>query len=238
MKVYDSGCFICGKPLNYHSDEKRLHCEICGAEAVTAVSCEGGHFICDKCHAQDAYGLITSFCLKSGDCSPVSIASELMKHGAIKMHGPEHHYLVAAALITAYKNAGGEIALKDCLNKALQRAANVPGGICGMWGACGAGIGAGIFASIVQGATPLSTDEWHYANLLTSEVLREIAKHGGPRCCKRNTYIALIVAIDFVATHFNIRLMPPKQEELFCRHFSKNNQCRKRDCLFYPSQKR
>lgn len=33
------------------------------------------------------------------------------------MHGPEHHVMVGSALLTAYKNAGGEIELKKALHE-------------------------------------------------------------------------------------------------------------------------
>ena len=63
------------------------------------------------------------------------------------MHGPEHHVMVGAALLTAYKNAGGNIELKDALIEMMHRGKAVPGGACGFWGACGAGISAGMFGA-------------------------------------------------------------------------------------------
>ena len=40
---------------------------------------------------------------------------ELMECAICHMHGPEHHVMVGAALLTAYKNAGGKIDLEPCL---------------------------------------------------------------------------------------------------------------------------
>ena len=37
------------------------------------------------------------------------------------MHGPEHHVMVGAALLTAYKNAGGDIDLHSALIEMLNR---------------------------------------------------------------------------------------------------------------------
>lgn len=71
------------------------------------------------------------------------------------MHGPEHHIMVGMALLTAYKNSGGDIDLKKSLIEMNNRGRSVPGGACGFWGACGAGISAGMFVSIVTGSTPL-----------------------------------------------------------------------------------
>ncbi len=50
------------------------------------------------------------------------------------MHGPEHHVMVGSALLTAYKNAGGEIDLSAALLEMQKRGKCVPGGACGFWG--------------------------------------------------------------------------------------------------------
>lgn len=54
------------------------------------------------------------------------------------MHGPEHHIMVGASLITAYHNAGGELEMDWALSEIVRRGKQVPGGACGNWGACGA----------------------------------------------------------------------------------------------------
>ena len=51
------------------------------------------------------------------------------------MHGPEHHTMVGFALLTAYKNAGGEIDLVSALGEMQKRGKQVPGGACGFLGA-------------------------------------------------------------------------------------------------------
>lgn len=42
---------------------------------------------------------------------------------------PEHHVMVGAALLTAYRNAGGDIELSDSLVELMKRGKQVPGGI-------------------------------------------------------------------------------------------------------------
>ena len=37
------------------------------------------------------------------------------------MHGPEHHVMVGSALLTAYKNAGGDINLNAALVEMMNR---------------------------------------------------------------------------------------------------------------------
>lgn len=232
MNGNKTGCLICGKPLQYFEAAKELECAICGRRFETNASCPEGHYICDKCHAQKGFDEITRIALKAVSRNPFAIARDCMENDFIHMHGPEHHYLVVASLLSAYKNAGGGIDLKPCLDKALQRARNVPGGVCGLWGSCGAGISSGMFISIITGATPLSEKEWSLANLMTSRTLKLISENGGPRCCKRNTYLALISASAFVKEQFGIEMEAP--ENLKCGFYSNNKQCRKAGCLFWP----
>ena len=71
--------------------------------------------------------------------------------------------LVGMALLTAFKNSGGEIDLQKSLIEMNSRGRSVPGGACGFWGACGAGISAGMFVSIITGATPLGKDNFGFA---------------------------------------------------------------------------
>ena len=83
------------------------------------------------------------------------------------MHGPEHHTMVGMALLTAYRNSDGNIDLKKALAEMSNRGRSVPGGACGFWGACGAGISTGMFLSIVTGSTPLGKDNFGLAHKMS-----------------------------------------------------------------------
>ena len=148
------------------------------------------------------------------------------------MHGPEHHIMVGSALLTAYKNAGGKIDLEKSLTEMQARAKKVPGGVCGFWGACGAGISAGMFISIITGSTPLANEEWGLSNQMTSKALGSIGKIGGPRCCKRDSFTAITEAVKFVKENLGIEM---ETEKPVCTHFEKNNQCIKERCPYYRS---
>lgn len=232
MQTYTSGCLICGKSLEYFKLAKELKCEICGLSFESNTSCENQHFICDACHSKTAYKHITEIATTTKEKNPIAIAMNMMKIPFINMHGPEHHYLIVAALLAAFKNASGKIHLDESLKKARQRSKSVPGGICGMWGCCGAGIGAGIFTSIVTEATPLSVKEWGLSNLMTSESLLEISKNGGPRCCKRNTLLSVEKAIEFTDRYLNVRMEKP--QKIKCPFFQSNPTCKKDACIYYP----
>lgn len=232
MSNYTSGCLVCGKQLNYFNMAQTLTCEFCGKSFASNAACEDEHFVCDICHSKNAYEYITESAVEAKEKAPAAIAVNMMKGPYVNMHGPEHHYLIIAALLSAFRNTGGKIDFSKSLEKAQQRAKNVPGGICGMWGCCGAGVGAGIFISIITEATPLSIEEWGLSNLMTSESLLNISRNGGPRCCKRNTLLSIEKAVDFVKEHLGINM--EKTKGMKCSFFSNNSTCKKADCLYYP----
>lgn len=89
-------------------------------------------------------------------------------------------------------------------------------------GACGAGISAGMFVSIVTGSTPLAGEPWGLANKMTSAALDAIGSVGGPRCCKRDSYLSILAAIDFVKENLGVEMEKP---EVVCVHSAQNNQC-------------
>ena len=138
--------------------------------------------------------------------------------------------MVGAALLTAYKNAGGEIDLPQALQEMYSRGKAVPGGACGFWGACGAGISAGQFLAIVTESTPLAVEPWGLSNRMTAKALESIGNIGGPRCCKRDSYISVLAAIDFVAEQLNVRMEKSKPR---CTRFTQNHQCLGKRCPFF-----
>ncbi|MFX0057745.1 MAG: DUF5714 domain-containing protein [Candidatus Hodarchaeota archaeon] len=77
-----------------------------------------------------------------------------------------------------------EISLLD-LKEAIGRASKIPGGWCGFYGPCGAGIGSGVAISIFTGATPSTNIPRSLANEITSRSLLKIADNL-EHCCKRS----------------------------------------------------
>ena len=69
------------------------------------------------------------------------------------------------------------------------------------------------------------------SNLMTSRSLHDIALAGGPRCCKRNTYLAILAATSFVAEHLGITI--PVKREIVCEFSDMNRECRREGCPFY-----
>ncbi len=221
-------CLICGAPLIYTEQAQEHTCALCGKKAHSKTVCEKGHYVCDHCHMNGVDTLV-GFCLSSQTTDPISVLRGMMQMPFCHMHGPEHHIMVGAALLTAYKNAGGEIHLAESLIEMLKRGKQVPGGACGFWGACGAGVSTGMFVSIITGATPLKNKEWAWSNEMTARSLQAIAACGGPRCCKRNSYIAVLQAVSFVQERLGIAMTPGN---VVCQHAHLNNRCIGNRCPF------
>ena len=221
-------CLICNAPLEYLEEDVLMECVICHKKEHSKTRCVQGHYVCNDCHTKGMDSIV-GFCLQDGSKNPIEIIQKMMDIPFFHMHGPEHHVMVGAALLTAYKNAGGEIDLSNALSEMYARGKQVPGGVCGFWGACGAGISTGIYMSILTKANPLSTEAWGLSNLMTSRALGKIGANGGPRCCKRDSYLAIMEAVAFTKEHFGIEM---EVNKVVCTHSHLNNQCLKEECIF------
>ena len=182
-------CVICKSPLEYLEKDEEMECAICHKKESSKTRCIEGHYVCNDCHTK-GIDTIIDICLNTYSKDPIGIIRMMMAAPFCHMHGPEHHVMVGSALLTAYKNAGGDINLKEALIEIQSRGKSVPGGACGFWGACGAGISTGMFVSVITKASPLTQESWGLSNMMTSKALGEIGKIGGPRCCKRDSYLA------------------------------------------------
>lgn len=226
-------CLICNAPLEYLATDEMMECELCHKKQNSKTRCVNGHFVCDECHTSGMDEII-SICFNSKSLNPIEILEEMMSMSSCHMHGPEHHTMVGSALLTAYKNAGGEIDLKEALYEMQKRGKQVPGGACGFWGACGAGISAGIYVSIALQATPLAKESWGLSNQMTAKALDAIGQNGGPRCCKRDSYLAIMEAVAFTSEKMGVEM---ELEEIRCLRSHLNNQCINKDCPFYKKKK-
>lgn len=221
-------CLICGAKLQYSETDIEMECALCHKKELSKTACEKGHYVCNDCHTRGMDSII-GLCLTETSKNPIEIIQKLMALPFCHMHGPEHHVMVGSSLLTAYKNAGGNIDLQKALVEMQSRGKQVPGGACGFWGACGAGISSGIFVSIVTGSTPLANEAWGLSNKMTASALDAIGTVGGPRCCKRDSYLAITKAVEFANEHLGIKM---ELGRIKCIHSEQNNQCIKKKCPF------
>ncbi len=227
-------CLICKAPLEYLEIDEAMECELCHKKQNSKTRCVNGHFVCDECHTSGMDEII-SICFNSNSKNPIEIMEKMMGMPSCHMHGPEHHTMVGSALLTAYKNAGGDIELKTALYEMQTRGKQVPGGACGFWGACGAGVSAGMYAAIALKSTPLAKEAWGLSNQMTAKALEAIGKNGGPRCCKRDSYLAIIEAVKFTREKLKIEM---ELNEVTCSRSHRNNQCLQEKCMFYNKVKK
>lgn len=224
-----SGCMVCGRELFCTPDKPlRANCFYCGQEEITHVFCLAGHYVCDECHRKDILDIVELECIKSVLTDPIELALSIFDLPELHMHGPEYHSIVPAVLVTAY---GNSIAQKNgaTIKEAISRGKAIFGGICGTHGACGACIGVGIAYSIIHQVTPYSKKDRGNANRMTALALTAISRFGGPRCCKRDS----MLAIETAKKHFGC-FTDSSKSKYICSQFVNNDMCIKNKCLYYP----
>lgn len=183
---------------------------------------------------QEKYEFIKKECLKSVTTDPIKLIFDIMQTDYINIHGPEHHILDGSCFLTAMHNAGVKFDLEAALDEMIVRGQKMPGAICGQWGVCGSSASVGAALAILHETGPLSNNQYYKDNLnYVSKALEKIAQVGGPRCCKRNAFLSLLTAIDFVKEQYGVKL---ETHEVSCIFSEENAQCLKTKCPFFAQK--
>ena len=178
--------------------------------------------------------LIIAACMKMSGTNPYEIFRAIAQEDFVRIHGPEHHVLDGACILTAFHNAGGNIDLKIALEKLMVEGLRMPGAACGLWGVCGAVTSIGAALAIIDGTGPLSTEDWGSHMEYTSAALARLAKTGGPRCCKRDAFTAMEKAVSYINERYGVTLdMPP----IRCDFSLRNAQCIGDRCPYHTSER-
>lgn len=225
------GCVICGEPLQYHVINREGHCHFCGMRITANASCSRGHIVCDRCHGLDARGAIQTTALQASEGDLIAVLSRIRSHSSFPLHGPEHHALVPAAILSVYRHQGGQVEDAKILT-AIERGGAVAGGSCSFWGICGAAIGVGIAFALLCEATPYAARERNLVMAVTKEVTERIARYEAPRCCQRESWIALTCASELSETHLPVSL--PARALLRCGQWKRNKECIGTACPLWP----
>ncbi len=101
-------CLICRAPLEYLEKDELMECALCHKKELSKTRCVEGHYVCSECH-MEGMDSIFGICLREVSKNPVEILEKMMDSSFCHMHGPEHHVMVGAALLTAYRNAAGRL---------------------------------------------------------------------------------------------------------------------------------
>jgi hypothetical protein len=226
-----SGCMVCGAELSYSETNRYNSCHFCGQRKKVNGSCSKGHFICDHCHSADALQVIKNVCLHNQQADLVALMQTIRSHAHFGIHGPEHHSMVPAVILTALRNSGQLIADEQIVT-AIERGQTIGGGSCAFLGACGAAIGVGIAASVVLKANPYDGDKRQIVQRVTQTVLGRIASYNAPRCCQRDSWLALKEASMLMQQHTGKSLAA---NPFACEQFMQNKECIHEQCPLWPS---
>lgn len=180
---------------------------------------------------EEKYQLVKEALLNIKSKNPIEIVNNILHKDFINIHGPEHHFLDGGALLVAYSNVTGQIDLNFALDELAKRSIKMPGAMCGYWGVCGSTTSIGARLSIIHHTTPLSNNDFYKHHMeYTSSTLLKMSKIGGPRCCKRNAYLSIQNAVNFLNDKYHIKL---ETTDFSCNFSNFNGQCLKERCPFY-----
>lgn len=222
-----SGCMVCGTPLVYVSREQSISCAYCGETHHTAARCEQGHFVCDRCHAEDALQVIEHLCLSTQETDMLLLLEQIRQHPLVPTNGPEHHGLVPGIILATYRNLGGAIDA-ETIRTGIRRGAQVIGGSCAYVGICGAVTGVGVAFSLLLEANPLKPTERHLLQSAVQEAIAGIASQQAARCCQRDCMLALQAAARISPRLLPIPLLARK--DIRCQQQHKNRECQGKEC--------
>lgn len=171
-------------------------------------------------------------CLRSTSTCPADLLEELMAAPECPAFGPVHHYLTGAALLACAKRAGADGSLEAQLDELEERSSGVPGGACARWGVCGAAASCGMALAIAQENAPLKEAGWSETQLMVADLLEKIARAGAPRCCKRDSRIAVREAIPWFSRALGVELELPASRPV-CTVSSSNTVCIGSSCPYF-----
>ena len=189
------GCMQCGSPLEYFTHDRPMACVFCGETSPANACCTQGHFVCDRCHIQDADTVVRRICLTSTETDMITLINAIRSHPAIPLHGPEHHFAVPGVIVATYRNLGGDVGDADIM-AAMDRGKGVPGGSCGFWGGCGAALGAGIGFGVILKSSPVTPTQRQMVQRLTGDLISGLGSIAAARCCQREIWSVLKKAAE------------------------------------------
>ena len=182
---------------------------------------------------------IVEMLLASSSVLPADLLEEVMADPRCPAFGPLHHFIVGAVLLTCWRNAEAaperQSMLREDLEVMIARSSSVPGATCARWGVCGAAASAGMAYAIVRGNEPLRKEGWQDGQLMVSDLLQRIACSGSPRCCKRDSRVAVAAAIPYFNALGGPQISEPKATPSCATHIQ-NSVCMGSACPFFPME--
>lgn len=222
-------CPICKSELL--KKEGVYKCIYCGKEESSDYICPSDHYICEDCRILNQEEITIKFLNYTKEKNILKNLNLLLKHPSFNFFGKEHHFVLGPVVLTSLRNQG-KINWDTRRNVALiKRTLFISYGVCGTIGTCGVCSNVGATLSTLLKATYLSDKERSIVLKATGECLQELAKRGGPRCCKESVYIGLKILEKYFREIFNIDLEIP--DKITCEFKEENKDCKKEKCEFY-----
>jgi hypothetical protein len=181
------------------------------------------------------YESIKAALLNATTADPLALAREVMEGEGLAVNGPIHHFLEGAAFLAAFRNAGGRLNLPRALEMLAVQAARIPEGVCDDCGTCGAVTSVATAMAIIRKMTGAIDGDRYRAHMqYTARALAEIAALGGPRCCKRNGFVAITLGARFLNESLGTALtLAPTP----CPFSAANATCLGAKCPFFGGKK-
>lgn len=224
-------CRVCGNELIRVPQNVLMVCAFCGKIEETNWYCVENHYVCSNCLNLDPKEIVKSICLKSNKTDPIELANDIMSSPAIQMHGPEHHFITSAVMLTVMGNfTNNHQGLKTKIQKAEEIALRMAPTCTWHLGTCGAALGASIFLLLWKGLNAEDPKSWDEGNSIVTSTLKRIAELGSPRCCKRDTYIAIEETVEHLRVHYGIELPISEPKCIFSL---RNRSCKHEECIFF-----
>lgn len=217
-------------------EETRLGtCAYCGTHEETDWICPESfnHYICETCRLSIPGDVIETVCKHTSSNDAWEIATLIMKHPVFSQHGVEHHVLVAPVILTALMNNKQIEFDRDSVKGVLKRTADIPPGVCGSRGDCGASVGAGATVSILLKASFKSGKERSLVMKTTANAMLKLAKMGGGRCCKQSVYAAIETCKDILKQELNLELVIGRNT---CSFSGLIADCKMKECPYYEQK--
>jgi hypothetical protein len=225
-------CILCGDELVKLEESISRNCDFCGKYSNINNRCYCDHYICDDCLNISIFEFIRKKCLNYYETDPIGLAVEIMNSPVIMIHGAEHHFIIPAVLLTCVANAlDARENLPEQLEITKERILNEVPIVCNFdLGLCGAAMGTGIFLSIYNNQSAATEDEWSLSNDIVASSLKKISDNISHRCCKRDTYLSLQAAAEYLKEKYAIELT---LSEARCTFSLRNMTCRREECNYY-----
>ncbi|BBO90842.1 DUF5714 domain-containing protein [Desulfosarcina ovata] len=228
-----NGCMRCGSPLEYLTADRPMACCFCGETLPANAVCTNGHFVCDRCHSQDADLVVRRICQTTAETDMITLINTIRSHPAVPLHGPEHHFAIAGAIVATYRNRGGDVADAD-IQTAIDRGKGIPGGTCGFWGGCGAPLGAGIAFGVILKSTPLTPTQRKIVQDLTGALIAGISRVEAARCCQREVWTVLKAVA--VQSREILPIALKAEGDTRCRQRHLNKECPGKVCPWWEDR--